>query len=45
MFRLFRLIILGMLVFLGGMLAERSFQQDRCLDLGGRWDETAVCDL
>ncbi|WP_182912950.1 hypothetical protein [Paracoccus onubensis] len=44
MFRLFRLAALLALAFLAGMLAERSYQKDRCLDHGGSWSKAGFCD-
>lgn len=45
MFRLFRLLVLALFVFIAGMMAERSMQKDRCLDYGGSWNDDKICDL
>ncbi|WP_166461796.1 hypothetical protein [Paracoccus alkanivorans] len=44
MLRLFRIMMFAVMAFIAGILTERSLQKDRCLDLGGSWDKTGICD-
>lgn len=44
MFRLIRLCIYALAIFVAGMMFERAGQQDSCLDQGGSWVEPGFCD-
>lgn len=47
MFRLIRLVFFVSLAFVAGMIYEtqsNTVQIDRCLDIGGQWNEIGFCE-